>query len=169
MNQHPPTSFRLHKPGQRQKRPVKRVPFTRKVSQQEIHNRIKAILEHIQDYYFQGASHLARDAGISRSALSRLMSGRSSPSYALVCTLTSVLENKLGRRVDPRDIISLDGEYLTPSICELTGCKGCLPKQVSDKEGAVNPEYRHIRSGKWSLDTSAQGDRLVSIEREAEE
>jgi hypothetical protein len=76
------------------------------------------------------------------------------------------MENKLGRRIDPRDIISIDGEYLTPSICELTGCKGCLPKQISDKEGAVNPEYRHIRSGKWSLDTSSQGDSLVSIERE---
>jgi transcriptional regulator with XRE-family HTH domain len=125
-------------------------------------------MEHIQDYYIEGASHFAKDAGISRSALSRLMRGESSPSYALVCALTKALEQKLGHRIDPRELISVDGTFLTPSICELVLCNGCLPDCLYDEEDNVKPEYRHIRSGQWSREASLEGDNLIAVEQEQE-
>lgn len=125
-------------------------------------------MEHIQDYYIEGASRFAKDAGISRSALSRLMRGESSPSYALVCALTKALERKLGCRIDPRDLISVDGTFLTPSVCELALCNGCLPDCLYDQKDSVKSQYRHIRSGRWSREASSEGDNLIAVEREQE-
>ncbi len=143
-------------------------PYTRKQPECVVTNRLAAVMEHIQDYYIEGASHFAKDAGISRSALSRLMRGESSPSYALVCALTKALEQKLGHRIDPRELISVDGTFLTPSICELVLCNGCLPDCLYDEEDNVKPEYRHIRSGQWSREASLEGDNLIAVEQEQE-
>ena len=150
------------------RRRVSITPFTKKNPERVVTNRLAAVMEHIQDYYIEGASHFAKDAGVSRSALSRLLRGESSPSYALVCALTKALEQKLGHRIDPRELISVDGTFLTPSVCELVLCNGCLPDCLYDEQDRVKPEYRHIRSGHWSREASLEGDNLIAVEQEQE-
>ena len=98
-----------------------------KINGLQLHNRILALMAHTSRYAFQGETRLAHDAGVSKSAVSRLLRGHSNPSFALVVALTRALEKRVGRPLDPRDLISLDGHYPTATACELAGCKGCLP------------------------------------------
>lgn len=93
---------------------------------------------------------LADDAGISRAALNRLVHGVSSPSFAHVVALTQALEKALGRSLDPREVVSLDGVYPTVLVCELCGCRGCLPAQAYDEEDRIRPEFRDVKPGQWS-------------------
>ncbi len=101
-----------------------------KINGSQVHNRILALMAHTTQYAFKGETRLATDAGVSKSAACRLLNGRSSPSFALVLAITKVLEKNLGRGLDPRDLISVDGHYPTASACELAGCKGCLPAEA---------------------------------------
>jgi hypothetical protein len=57
-----------------------------------VENRLLDILEHIPRYSFQGAARLAADAGVSHSAISRLINGKSSPSFWLASALAAALE-----------------------------------------------------------------------------
>lgn len=116
----------------------------------QVNNRLLAVMAHLSRYSFQGQARLAKDAGVSRSAVCRLINGRSSPSFALVLALTRALEQQLGKRVDPRELLSMDGSYPTPSVCELVGCKGCLPDAVYDEKDCIKPQYRHVKPGQWS-------------------
>ena len=95
-----------------------------------VHHRLEAILLHVNWYLFAPVARLARDAGVSHSALSRVLSGRAAPSFALAWKVTHALERRLGAalpggRLDPREVFSLDGTYPTASVCELVGCPGC--------------------------------------------
>ena len=127
-----------------------------KINGSQVHNRIMALMAHTTRYAFQGETRLANDAGVSKSAVSRLLTGQSSPSFALVVALTKALEKRLGRPLDPRDLISLDGNYPTASACELAGCRGCLPAEAYDKHNRIKPEYKDMKPGQWavSLDTT---------------
>ena len=128
-----------------------------KINGSQVHNRILALMAHTTRYAFQGETRLASDAGVSKSAVSRLLTGQSSPSFALVVALTKALEKRLERPIDPRDLISLDGNYPTASACELAGCRGCLPAEAYDKHNRIKPEYKDIKPGQWavSLDSRA--------------
>ena len=123
----------------------------RRVHKCRIHNRILAIMAHTTRYAFKGESRLAADAGVSKSAVSRLINGQSSPSFALVCGLTRALEKQLGKHLDPRELLSFDGTYPTPSVCQLAGCKGCLPSAAYDEEGRLRPQFKDVKPGEWSL------------------
>jgi len=112
-------------------------------------------MAHTTRYAFKGESRLAADSGVSKSAVCRLINGQSSPSFALVCALTKALEQRLGKRLDPRELISFDGTYPTRSVCELAGCKGCLPKEAYDERETLRPEFRGIKPGQWSLNPPA--------------
>ncbi|MCX6382468.1 MAG: helix-turn-helix transcriptional regulator [Armatimonadetes bacterium] len=114
-------------------------------------NRIQQIMIHTSRYSFMGQARLAEDAGVSRSALSRILSGQSNPSFALVMALHTTLEKELGKRIDPREVLSLDGTYPTPSVCELVGCKGCLPANFYDRADNIKEEFREVPSGQWSI------------------
>ncbi len=127
-----------------------------KVNTSKVHNRIRALMEHTTRYAFKGEARLAADSGVSKSALNRLLNGHSSPSFALVSLLTKALEQQLSnggepRRLDPRDLVSLDGTYLTPSVCALAGCRGCLPSAAYDEHEKLRPEYKDVKPGQWSL------------------
>ena len=131
-------------------------------------NRIKAVMAHINRYTIQGQARLAADAGISRSAVSRCLRGESNPSFSLVMAMTTALEAQVGRRIDPRELLTFDGRYPTPSVCDLVGCRGCLPDEVYADDDTVKPEYRHVKPGAWNLpletdpihpDTSREGER----------
>jgi len=115
------------------------------------HNRIAAILAHIPRYAFQGPARLARDIGVSRSTIHRLLAGEAAPSFALALAVLTELEKALGRRLDFRDLISFDGIYPTKSVCDLCGCRGCLPPGAWDEErDEVKPEFRGVRSKEWT-------------------
>ena len=130
-----------------------------KVNTSQVHNRILALMAHTNRYAFKGESRLAHDAGVSKSAVCRLLNGQSSPSFALVSSITKALEPHLqrgleGRRLDPHELISLDGTYPTASACQLAGCKGCLPAEAYDEHNRLKPEFRDMKPGQWSLSPS---------------
>lgn len=127
-----------------------------KINVSQVHNRILALMAHTNRYAFKGESRLACDAGVSKSAVNRLLNGQSSPSFALVSAITRTLERHLqgglqGKRLDPHEIISLDGTYPTASACELAGCKGCLPAEAYDEHNVLKPEYKDMKPGGWSV------------------
>ena len=131
-----------------------------KVNTSQVHNRILALMAHTNRYAFKGESRLAMDAGVSKSAVCRLLNGQSSPSFALVSSLTRALEPHLhrgleGRRLDPHELISLDGTYPTASACQLAGCKGCLPAEAYDEQNRLRPEFQNMKPGQWSLSPSS--------------
>lgn len=115
------------------------------------YNRISAIMAHTNRYAFKGQARLAHDIGVARSTISRLIAGETRPSFDLIMKITERLEHELGRRLDPRELISLTGSYPTPSVCALCGCTGCLPDAVYDDTGLRHPEYLHLQPGFWSV------------------
>lgn len=114
-------------------------------------NRIAAVMEHIPRYTIQGQARLAADAGVSRSAVSRLLSGQTEPSFSVALAITSALEWKLGRKLEPRELFSLDGRYPTANACVLCGCRGCLPRHAYANDDTLKPAFRDIVPGTWSL------------------
>ena len=144
----------------------------KKINTSQVHNRILALMVHTNRYAFKGETRLAADAGVSKSAVCRLLNGRSSPSFALVVAITRALEKQLGRPLDPRDLISTDGQFPTPSACQLAGCKGCLPAEVYDENDKVKPEYQHLRPGQWTVLTptpSAKSNELCPLAKAEKE
>lgn len=142
----------------------------KKINTTQVHNRILALMAHTTRYAFKGETRLAADAGVSKSAVCRLLNGQSSPSFALVVAITHALEKHLKRRLDPRDLISLDGAYLTTSACELAGCKGCLPTEAYDENNRLKPEFKHIKPGQWSVALPAcKEGHLQIVRKEAHE
>lgn len=107
-------------------------------------------MEHVPRYSFMGATRLARDAGVSKSAVSRLMRGETSPSFAIVARIASALERSTGFAIDPREIVSESGEWGVPFVCALMGCKGCLASWMYDQEERVRPEFARVLPGRWS-------------------
>ena len=107
-----------------------------------VRNRIRALMEHSTRYAFMGEARLAKDCGVSCAAISRLMSGKSSPSFALMVKITQAFERQFKKSIDPREIVSLDGSYPTASVCRLAGCKGCTPQAAWNEHDVLRPEYR---------------------------
>lgn len=92
-----------------------------------VHNRLEAVTIHVNAYLLAPVTSLARDAGVSHSALSRVLSGQAAPSFSLACKVAHALERRLGAalpggHLDPSELFSLDGTYPTASVCELVGC-----------------------------------------------
>ena len=106
-------------------------------------------MAHINFLSIEGQARLAREAGVSPSVVSRTARGVSAPSFAVVLALTRALEKRLNKRIDPRDILNFDGEYPTPSVCDLCGCTGCLPDAFYTKDDELKPEYRGVSSRDW--------------------
>ena len=132
-----------------------------------VHNRIAAVMAHIPWYSLEGLTRLAQEAGVSKSALSRLLSGQSRPSFALVWKLTKALEKRLGKALDPCELVSLDGTYPTPSVCVLCGCSGCLPEEVYDDQEKLRPEYQHLKPGAWSIAAGGKVTPALAAGKEA--
>ena len=113
------------------------------INARPVRNRIRALMEHSVRYAFMGEARLAKDCGVSCAAVSRLMGGKSSPSFALVARISQAFERQFKRRIDPREIVSLDGSYPTASVCQLVGCKGCTPQAAWNENDVLKPEYRN--------------------------
>lgn len=69
-------------------------------------NRVSDYLQRIEEYWFHGPqARFARDAGISETMLSRILRGKTTnPRYSDILKIVRVLERKLGKRIDPRDV-----------------------------------------------------------------
>jgi transcriptional regulator with XRE-family HTH domain len=113
-------------------------------------NRILAVLEHIPRYAFDGPARLAEDAGVARSTVWRVVCGECQPTYRVMCLLAEAVGERLGKSVDPRELVTFDGTYPTPSVCELAGCRGCLPSHFYTPDDELRPEYQNVTPGEWS-------------------
>ena len=131
-------------------------PFPARLVPRPFHNRVGAIMLHIPWYTFRGQVRLARDVGVSRSTVCRMLSGKSAPSYPVMAGVVAALARRLNRPLELGEVFSPDGAFPTPSVCRLCGCNGCLPAQAYDKrDDTLRPEYRDVRSGAWELSTVA--------------
>ena len=117
------------------------------------------LMVHTTRYAFEGQARLAQDAGVSRSTISRLISGQAAPSLRLAEAVTRALSIGLGRSLSTADLFSPDGSYREPSACALCGCRGCLPEAAYDYKGNRRPEWKNARPGDWSR--SPQGVQTV--------
>ena len=137
----------------RPRRPTSNAEFARggdRAARPILHNRIPAVMVHVSRYAFEGQARLAADVGVSRSTISRFLRGHTLPSYALVEAVARALSARAGRPLAPRELVSFDGTYPTPSTCALVGCRGCLPEQAYDSHGELLPEWREAKPGDWS-------------------
>lgn len=116
-----------------------------------LHNRVQTVMVHVSRYSFQGRARLAADAGLSRSTISRMINGQTSPSHALVQAVTDALSVHLKKPLVPHDLFSRDGSYHERSGCRLSGCTGCLPEAAFDGHGRRRAEWLNARPGDWSL------------------
>lgn len=114
-------------------RPTHNVP----INAHPVHNRIRAFMEHSTSYAFMGEVRLAKDCGVSCAAISRLLSGKSSPSFALLVRITQAFERQFRLSLDPREIVSLDGTYPTDTVCRLVGCRGCTPQSAWNEDDTL--------------------------------
>ena len=162
----PPVATSLHRASKKkvlQHKSLKPKPI-RKL--QPIQNRVKVLLVHIPKFSIQGQARLAAEVGVSRSTISRLVHGRINPSYRLARGVTDVLERRMGKPLDMREVFSTDGTYLTPSGCALCRCHGCLPDGAWDEDSHLKPGWEDARPGEWSL---ARADTLEAMNEELSE
>lgn len=139
------------------------------INTQPVHNRIVAAMIHTSRYAFKGKARLAADCGVAPSTVCRFILGQCSPSFSLVAAVTAALEKQLGQAIDPRELVSRNGTYPTPSICALCGCKGCLPDEAYDEDDRIKPEYRHLKSGQWTTLSSQFVQQVLQDEQQEEE
>jgi len=112
---------------------------------------------HINWYLSSGRARLAAEAGVSRSSLSRVLSGQRGPSFSFAWKVTQAVERRLtrlwkgtgreGTRLDPCELFSLDGSYPTPAVCALCGCPGCRVGRTWEQEQARRWEQQQAGHG----------------------
>ena len=129
--------------------PTTSPPLPASPSAHPLHNRLAAVMAHTSRYSFRGPARLAADLGVPRSTVMRLLSLQSHPAVGLALAIVARLEAEVGTRLDVRELFSFDGSYPTASVCDLVGCRGCLPEEVYDRNEVVRPEYRDLRPGRW--------------------
>lgn len=120
-------------------------------------NRIKDFILHLDIYAFKGVTRLAADARVSPSAVSRVLSGKTNPSALMLARIVSALERRSGRRIDARDLVAENGEFLTRFVCELAGCRGCLPEGARDEYGDLKPAFQGVKPGAWVCSKHPRG------------
>jgi transcriptional regulator with XRE-family HTH domain len=68
-------------------------------------NNLPVYLGQLQDYWFHGPQkRFAKDAGVSETTLSRILRGSTNPRYEDILKIVALLEKKLRRKIDPRDV-----------------------------------------------------------------
>ena len=135
------------------------------INTRPVQNRIFAVMMHTTRYAFKAQARLAADCRVAPSTICRLLTGHSSPSFALVATITKTLEKHLGRPLDPRELVSTDSQFPTLSTCALCGCRGCLPDEAYDENERLRPEYKGVAPGSWTLLSSQSVRRALDEEQ----
>lgn len=116
------------------------------------HNRVAALMLHTDRYSTLGLQRLALDTGLSKSAITKLKSGKTRPLYSTFAVIVKCLEFQLGRRLPMDEVVSSDGTYPTRYICKFVGCPGCTPQIFFAKDRWLPKEYRDFRAGAWTGD-----------------
>ena len=139
-------------------------------------NRLRAVLFHVPFYSIRGAARLASDCGVSPSTISRILQGKSEPSFRVTQSITMALSERLGRTLDCNEIFSLTGSFPTESVCALIGCCGCLPPEAWDANNQIKPEWQDAKPGDWcwfpshkQKHLSSREERLPSNQEEQEQ
>lgn len=130
-------------------------------------NRVGDVMAHTTRYAFKGVARLARDAGVSPSAVSRLINGRMNPSFLMVARVADALEREVGRPIDPRDLVAESGRFRTRFACDLTACRGCLPESATDEFGDLKQAFYGIEPGRWVSSRHPRGYEEVNQTEEA--
>lgn len=123
-----------------------------------LHHRVREVAWHIPWYGFKTQARLAHDSGISPSTVSRLLRGQELPSLLVALRLTDALSHRLGRALDVGQVFSLDGLY-SRSVCDLTGCRSCLPPTAYDRDDNFLAPAPGAPSGQWVKPLSRKGAR----------
>jgi len=110
-------------------------------------------MQHVTWYGCRSQARLAADAGVSEAALSRFLANQSNPSYALVEAVCGALEKRLKQPIPPRELVSMDGNYPTPSVCDFLGCRGCTPRAVYESEA-----FSQVKPGQFRFGAEATAD-----------
>lgn len=118
-------------------------------------NRLSILMAHTCRYSFEGQARLARDVGVSRSTICRLINGRTKPTATLVRKVSAALSLALACPLSPRDLFSPDGTYPTASGCALCHCPGCIPEYAFDRCGERKEAYLTMQPGDWTLASAA--------------
>lgn len=129
-------------------------------------NRVSDVMAHTTRYAFKGVARLARDAGVSPSAVSRLINGRMNPSFLMVARIADALERELGFRIDPRELVAEGGRFPTRHACELARCRGCLPECATDEFGDVKRAFYGVEPGGWVTSRFPRGCEEVTDREE---
>lgn len=119
--------------------------------------RLGDVMAHTTRYAFKGVKRLAHDAGVSPSAVSRLMGGKTNPSFLMVARIVDALERELGFPIDPRDLVAEGGNFRTRHSCDLCLCRGCLPDAATDEFGDLKQAFYGIEPGKWVTSRHPRG------------
>lgn len=123
-----------------------------------LHHRVREVAWHIPWYGFKTQARLALDSGISPSTVSRLLRGQELPSLLVALRLTDALSHRLGHALDVGQVFSLDGLY-SHSVCDLTGCRSCLPPTAYDRDDNFLAPAPGAPSGQWVRPLSRKGAR----------
>ena len=115
-------------------------------------NRLGAIIAHATRYDLYGVKCLAADSGVSKATISRWLNGSVTPLYIKFAEVVKCLEAEIGIRIPTYEILRGNDGYPTPFVCQLVGCRGCLPDAVMNSDGSRKSEFLHVKSGKWSGD-----------------
>lgn len=135
-----------------------------------LHNRVAAVMLHIPWYSITGPARLARDSGVAKSTISRLLSGKSTPSYRLIMAVTHAIETRANRSLVVHELFSANGVFTTSSVCSLMQCNGCLPGEIYDRfTDEVRPQFRTLRPGTWALSVRAGEQVSVTTQSESNE
>lgn len=120
-------------------------------------NRISDVMAHIDRYAFHGTARLARDARVSASSVSRLIHGKMNPTMRMVARIAAAFERELGKPLDARELLSESGSFPTRFVCDLVGCRGCLPLNAYDEFGDLKPAFEGITPGTWVCSRHPRG------------
>lgn len=72
---------------------------------------------------------LSCETGLPRVTLDRINDGSVCPDFLTVAMITGAIERRIGKRLDPRELVAFNGEFLTPNLDDLLGTtkKGAVP------------------------------------------
>ena len=112
-------------------------------------NRISDLMDHSPTFNFEGVRRLANAVGTSSASISRILCGQQNPSFLMLARITAALEDDFNKRIDPRDLVAENGQFLTRFACDLAGCRGCYLDAATDQFGYQSPAYDGVKKGEW--------------------
>lgn len=122
-------------------------------------NRIADVMAHLDRYAFHGTVRLAMDARVSASSVSRLIHGKMNPSMRMAARIAAAFEREIGKPIDVRELLSESGSFPTRFVCDLVGCRGCLPPNAYDEFGDLKPAFEGVAPGTWVCSRHPRGFR----------